>query len=54
MAVKEILLDANAYAAFKQGRAEAVDIVRRAARIGVRSVVLGELLVGSTSVDLML
>jgi tRNA(fMet)-specific endonuclease VapC len=46
MAVKDILLDTNAYAAFKQGRAEAVDIVRRAARIAVNSVVLGELLAG--------
>ena len=46
MAVIDILLDTNAYAAFKQGRAEAVDIVRRAARIAVNSVVLGELLAG--------
>jgi tRNA(fMet)-specific endonuclease VapC len=46
MAVKGILLDTNAYAAFKQGRAEAVDIVRRATRIAVSSVVLGELLAG--------
>jgi len=46
MVVKDILLDTNAYAAFKQGRTEAVDIVRRATRIAVSSVVLGELLAG--------
>lgn len=46
MAVKDIVLDTNAYAAFKQGQAEAVDIVRRAGRIAVTSVVLGELLAG--------
>ncbi len=32
MAVKEVLLDTNAYVAFKQGQAEAVEIVRCAAR----------------------
>jgi tRNA(fMet)-specific endonuclease VapC len=46
MAVNEILLDTNAYAAFKQGQAEAVDIVQRATRLALSSTVLGELLAG--------
>ncbi len=46
MAVKDILLDTNAYAAFKRDRAEALNIVRRAPRIALNSVVLGELLAG--------
>ncbi|MBV9788145.1 MAG: type II toxin-antitoxin system VapC family toxin [Chloroflexi bacterium] len=46
MAMKDILLDTNAYAAFKQGQAEIVDIVRRASRIGINSVIVGELLAG--------
>ena len=46
MAVNDILLDVNAYAAFKQGQAEAVDIVQRATRLALSSTVLGELLAG--------
>jgi predicted nucleic acid-binding protein len=46
MAVTDVLLDTNGYAAFKQGQAEALDIVRRAARIAVSTVILGELLAG--------
>src|SRR3712207_755211 len=46
MAVKEVLLDTNAYVAFKQGRTEAVDIVRRASQVALNSVVIGELLAG--------
>lgn len=46
MAVKDILMDTNAYAAFKQGQTEAVTIVRRASHIALSSVVVGELLAG--------
>jgi tRNA(fMet)-specific endonuclease VapC len=45
VAVK-VLLDTNAYAAFKRGREQAIAIVQRAASIGLPSVVLGELLGG--------
>lgn len=41
-----ILLDTNAYAAFKRGQAAAVDVMQRAPSIGVNSIVLGELLGG--------
>lgn len=41
-----ILLDTNAYAAFKQGNPEAKEIVRRAATLAFNSTVLGELLAG--------
>jgi tRNA(fMet)-specific endonuclease VapC len=46
MAVNDILLDTNAYAAFKQGQPDAVEIVQRAIRLTVSSSVLGELLAG--------
>src|SRR5262245_47255434 len=46
MAVNDILLDTNAYAAFKQGLPDAVDIVQRATRLALSSTVLGELLAG--------
>ena len=46
MAVNEILLDTNAYAAFKQGLPDAVDIVQRATHLALSSTVLGELLAG--------
>jgi predicted nucleic acid-binding protein len=46
MAVSPILLDTNAYAAFKRGDAEAVAILRTAETIGFSAVVLGELLSG--------
>jgi tRNA(fMet)-specific endonuclease VapC len=46
MAMNDILLDTNAYAAFKQGQPEAVEIVQRAAQIALSSIVLGELLAG--------
>jgi tRNA(fMet)-specific endonuclease VapC len=39
-------LDTNAYAAFKRGAEEAVEILRRTEFIGVNAVVLGELLGG--------
>jgi tRNA(fMet)-specific endonuclease VapC len=44
--VREILLDTNAYAAFKRGNQEAIDILRHAQVIGISSIVLGELLSG--------
>jgi predicted nucleic acid-binding protein len=47
MAVKGILLDTNGYVAFKRGVADAVSLLKRSPWIGVCSVVLGELLVGS-------
>ena len=46
MAVREILLDTNAYAAFKRNAPEAVEIIRHAPLIGLNSIVLGELLGG--------
>ncbi len=46
MAVRPILLDTNAYAAFKQGTAHAVKVVQHAPRLGLNSIVLGELLSG--------
>jgi predicted nucleic acid-binding protein len=46
MAVTAILLDTNAYAAFKQGQADAVEIVQRATNLALSSTVLGELLAG--------
>jgi len=44
--VKDIHLDTNAYAAFKRGDGEAVEIIRYARTIGISSIVLGELLSG--------
>ncbi len=44
--MNDVLLDTNAYVAFKQGQPEAVDIVQRAVRLALSSVVLGELLAG--------
>jgi predicted nucleic acid-binding protein len=44
--MRNILLDTNAYAAFKQGQPEAVEILQRAPSIGINSIVLGELLGG--------
>jgi tRNA(fMet)-specific endonuclease VapC len=46
MAVKGIVLDTNAYAAFKRGSPEAVEIIRHVPLIAVSSIVLGELLAG--------
>lgn len=44
--MKSILVDTNAYAAFKRGDAEAIAILRAADTIGLSAVVLGELLSG--------
>jgi tRNA(fMet)-specific endonuclease VapC len=46
VAIREILLDTNAYAAFKRDLADAVEIIRHAPLIGINSIVLGELLGG--------
>jgi len=46
VAIRNILLDTNAYVAFKQGRSEAVEVLQHAPRIGLNSIVLGELLSG--------
>ena len=47
--MKNILIDTNAYAAFKRGNAEAVEIIQRAPTIGINSIVIGELLAGFIS-----
>lgn len=44
--MRKILLDTNAYAAFKNGNADAVEVIRLADHIGISVVVLGELLAG--------
>ncbi len=47
--MRRILVDTNAYAAFKRGQPEAVDILREAEFVGISAVVLGELLSGFAS-----
>jgi len=44
--MKNILIDTNAYTAFKRGKTEAIDIIQRVYIIGINSIVLGELLAG--------
>lgn len=44
--MRHILVDTNAYAAFKRGDTEAVEVLRHADQIGISTVVLGELLSG--------
>jgi len=46
VAVRKILLDTNAYVAFKRGDSEALAIIQRAPTIGISTIVLGELLAG--------
>jgi predicted nucleic acid-binding protein len=46
VALKGILLDTNAYAAFREGLPEAVEIIRHAPFVGLNTVILGELLGG--------
>jgi predicted nucleic acid-binding protein len=41
-----VLLDTNAYAAFKQGLPDAVDIIQRVPQLVLSSIVIGELLAG--------
>ncbi len=44
--MKKILLDTNAYAAFKNGNKDAIEIIRLVEKIGISSIVLGELIAG--------
>ncbi len=44
--MKRILIDTNAYAAFKRGDPQALAVLRRAPEIGLCPTVLGELLAG--------
>ena len=46
MAVATVLIDTNAYAAYKRGDQSAVEIFRHVERIGISTIVLGELLAG--------
>ena len=46
MEVISIMIDTNAYAEFKKGNPEAVEIIRKAGNIIVSSIVIGELLAG--------
>lgn len=46
MAIREILLDTNAYSAFKRNAQDAVEIIRHVPLIGINSIVCGELLSG--------
>ena len=46
MALKGVLIDTNAYAAFKRGIPDSVDVIRHVPFVGVSSIVLGELLGG--------
>lgn len=46
MALKGILLDTNAYAAFMKGDADAVEILQASSNIGLSVIVVGELLSG--------
>ena len=47
--MRRILLDTNAYAAFKRGDARTLDILRHAPEIALNATVLGELLAGFAS-----
>lgn len=47
--MKNILMDTNGYAAYKNGQAEAVAILQLAEQIGLSVIVLGELLAGFAS-----
>lgn len=46
MEIKAILLDTNAYTAFKRNVSDAVEVIKNAPLIGVNSIILGELLGG--------
>ena len=46
MAVIRVFLDTNAYAAFKKGDEDTIQVIRYADIIGISVVVLGELLAG--------
>ncbi len=44
--MRPILIDTNAYAAFKRGNEEVIEIIQHVEKIGVSPIVLGELLGG--------
>ena len=44
--MKKIILDTNAYVAFKNGVDNAVEVIRLAENVGISVIVLGELLAG--------
>jgi tRNA(fMet)-specific endonuclease VapC len=46
VALRDILLDTNAYSAFKSNNPDAVEVIRHAPVIGINSIVIGELLAG--------
>ena len=46
MAIKSILLDTNAYTAFKRNQTETVTIIGNVDIIAINSIILGELLGG--------
>jgi predicted nucleic acid-binding protein len=46
VALRDILLDTNAYSAFKSNNHDAIDVIRHATVIGINSIVIGELLAG--------
>ena len=46
MEIKPILLDTNAYTAFKRNVSDALEIIKNSPLIGLNTVILGELLGG--------
>lgn len=46
MAVKPILLDTNAYIAFKNNQTQAIEVIRNVRIIGINTIIIGELLGG--------
>ncbi len=46
MGIRNILIDTNAYVAFKQRQSDAVEIIMHVPVIGISSIVLGELFAG--------
>ena len=46
MAVDSILIDTNAYASFKRGNLEAIEVIRHTPFIAISATILGELLAG--------
>jgi tRNA(fMet)-specific endonuclease VapC len=44
--MRPILIDTNAYSAFKRGDEEVIDLIRHSEKIGISPIVLGELLGG--------
>ncbi|MFV9507387.1 MAG: type II toxin-antitoxin system VapC family toxin [Oscillochloridaceae bacterium umkhey_bin13] len=46
MAVITVMVDTNAYTAFKLGQAEALEIIQRSPALTLSSIVIGELLAG--------